>query len=107
MRSLLCERCGAGKVAGTRTNLGEYSGRFMGPPECERVVWGIALTPTPEQRVIHRNGKPMLLPMGEYTCDLCGGPILPGARCCALSAWPADWPAMPMWEANFLEAEQL
>jgi hypothetical protein len=83
-------------------------GRFAGPAEYERVVWGTAKQPTREQRTIFINGVAQAsLPMTEYNCDLCNDPITPGSRCCAFTAWPEGRPPIAAWESEYLcESEE-
>jgi hypothetical protein len=88
-----------GKQDGTR-QLARRTARE--PAEYERVVWGRALMPQPEQRVIRIDG--VELPPSEYTCDNCLASIKPGELCCAWSAWVYD--DMPEWEGQFIMKEQ-
>jgi hypothetical protein len=95
MRQILCEACGREKelVTGERlTMAGEY----------ERVVWGTALVPQSDQRVMYVNGVPTPLAPNEYTCDFCSRAIHPGDRCCAWSAWPEGF-GMKTWEHEFIQ----
>jgi len=74
------------------------------PAEYQRIVWGTAKLPRPEQRVMHINGVPTPMDPGEYTCDLCCASIKPGDRCCAQSVWLEGDERAPAWEHEFMEA---
>ena len=100
MRRLLCQRCGADKIDGTRKVL---EGTAFEPAEYERVQWGFALMPTAEQRTMRVNGEPVPLSRGEYTCDDCNSSIKPGERCCAWTVWVQRQQIPPLWEKEFIE----
>lgn len=99
MRRILCAECALDKRDGERQI---YAGGSDGPPEYERVKWGIAKQPTREQRTIRVNGVPEYLPMGAYTCDDCSADIKPGERCCAWSVWHDGGGVRP-WEHTYIE----
>ncbi len=105
MQHLLCQACSAGKKAGVTTTPARYSGRFCGPEETVRVTFGIAKQPQEAQRVIRVNGKPFKLALTAYNCDRCNAEIHHGERCAAETAWSAEQPPLPMWEAEYMEAE--
>jgi hypothetical protein len=98
MQHLLCNDCGDGRKAGTTTDGGW-------PPETSRVAWGVAKLPQREQRVLAVNGEVYPLAPGFYNCDLCNAPIMPGDRCCAVTVWRGDRPAIGLWEDEYLKEE--
>jgi hypothetical protein len=104
MRHLLCATCAKDKQNGTRQI---YARSPIGEPaEFERIVWGVAKTPTAEQRTMSVNGEPMTLTAGQFDCDLCNAPIRPGERACAQSVWAEGgmWAkGIGHWESEFLE----
>jgi hypothetical protein len=55
--------------------------------------------------VIRVNGKPFKLALTAYNCDRCNAEIHHGERCAAETAWSAEQPPLPMWEAEYMEAE--
>jgi hypothetical protein len=107
MRQILCAGCATKKVAGQREVL-PASPLTGEPAEVERVVFGTARVPVPEQRVITivTTGHIKTIPLGPgtYDCDGCNKEIIPGDRCCAYSVWLAGEPVSP-WENNYLDAE--
>lgn len=95
MRRLLCKDCAASKKAGERE---AYPGQF------ERVVFGIAGSPTRDQRTTYVNGKPQpVMDMGFYNCDDCNAPIRPGDRCCAWSVWTSYRDEPAGWEQRYFQ----
>jgi hypothetical protein len=95
MRQLLCAECAADKKPGVRECY---------PGEWERVVFGTANLPTPEQRVMKIDGEVIPLPAGSYDCDCCDAAINPGDRCCAWTVWVNAGGGMQhqLWEPQFL-----
>jgi hypothetical protein len=112
MRHVLCGKCAKGKIAGTQL---AFAAGSEGPAEYERVVFGLARQPTPDQRTIsigggdtiadaYANTQPLALRPGVYNCDMCNREIHPGERICCYSAWLADH-EIPPWEDDYLERE--
>lgn len=99
MRHLLCSSCSNGKEAGERL---AYEAGPDGPAEYERIVFGTARSPLPDQRVIHVGLEAVPLAPDHYDCDACGGPIRPGERCCGWTAW-VEHRRIPNWENEFME----
>jgi hypothetical protein len=62
----------------------------MEPAEYERIQWGTAKQPKPEQRVIRINGDPIQLDASHWECDGCNRPIKPGEQACARTIWRDD-----------------
>jgi hypothetical protein len=79
-----------------RSDIGE-------PAEFQRVVLGIARTPTPDQRWIAVNGVKEPLPLHPYNCDGCNAEIKPGEECGAWSVWTEDMKEVPRWEDQYIE----
>lgn len=98
-RTLLCEPCGKHRPNGTRMIYD--TGPLGEPPEYERVVWGTALAPQPEHRVMEINGERVALPADSYDCDHCGRAIPPGARACAVTITVGDRD-IGAWETGFV-----
>ncbi len=102
-RSLLCQNCAARKEEGERQL---YAASSLGEPaEYERVVWGKALPPHPNQRVMFINERPHLLPLSHYDCDQCAAPISLGERCCAWTIWTDATGPIGSWERAFINPE--
>ena len=72
------------------------------PAEYERVTWGTALPPQPDQRVMYVNGEPIPMEADFYNCDLCNAAIGPGDPCCAWSIWVDGQAMPPPWENEFM-----
>ena len=108
-RYLICQKCRSKEPRGESEPY---------PGEHKVVVFGAALHPDPEQRkiVIREIGDNLneiksktVTPLspGNYDCDYCSAPIMPGEPCAAVSIWVGsreviDWVD---WSDDFLRRE--
>ena len=102
MQYLLCKACAEakGKSAGTRL---VFEATEFDPAEYERITWGIARQPLPEQRTIYVNGAPQQpMDLAYYNCDSCNAKIFPGEQCCTWTAWLKGRPEPADWESAYL-----
>jgi hypothetical protein len=100
MRHILCEGC-AGKHSGEGRRMLLAATAFE-PAEYERIMVGIARTPTPDQRVMTIGTEAMKLAPGYFNCDDCNERIMPGEPATARTVWVADREPAP-WEHEFLD----
>lgn len=105
-RQLLCLDCAERKLPeGTRL-ITKASAETGEPAEYARLVMGRARPPAPQNRWFSVNNKRFPLSLAQWECDICGKAIYAGERCGCRSIWVQGQPAIPAWEAEYLEKEK-
>ncbi len=101
MRHLLCRDCAKKKSPGTR--LLYPASESEGPAEYERVLHGIARTPTANNRWIAINGVRVQLPLDSFVCDICNAPIKPGDSCATHCVRTQTSRPIEPWEHEYIQ----
>jgi len=97
---LICPNCAQCYLPeGTRLI---FSRTEFEPAEFQRLVTGLAKTPTKEQRQMKVMGEWIALDSSCYECDFCNTKILPGSKCAALTVWLDTQKEPKHWEDDFI-----
>lgn len=104
MRQVWCADCGSEKQVGRRMVLpASVEGE---PAEYERVCYGTARQPNPEERFVMINDAKFPLPPDYYICDQCGGEIRPGDQAYTWTVWTNNMEEPAAWEQEFVEEKK-